>query len=165
MANLFLLSWKAFVMCYWFRAPIKTFFFDACQKTVKSCILYLFPVPQTGRSHIINILLASFFRSVLLIRDPRFFPSIYGPHASRLGHKSMEKNLVRNLQYAPKTRLIRSIDWPSGLTLFWLAYSIERKAQTTIPQYRKQSYFTEYRQPKYGKTAYCKARWYCNTAR
>ena len=21
-----------------------------------------------------------------------FFPSIYGPHASRLGHKSMEKN-------------------------------------------------------------------------
>ena len=26
------------------------------------------------------------------ITDPRFFPSIYGPHASRLGHKSMEKN-------------------------------------------------------------------------
>ena len=31
MANLFLLSRKAFVMCYCFRAPIKTFFFDACQ--------------------------------------------------------------------------------------------------------------------------------------
>ena len=37
MANLFLLSRKAFVMCYCFRAPIKTFFFDACQMTIKSC--------------------------------------------------------------------------------------------------------------------------------
>ena len=77
MTNLFLLSRKAFVVCYCFRAPIKTFFFDACQMTVKSCVLHLFPVPQTGRSHIINILLASFFRSVL----------------SRFGHKSMEKKL------------------------------------------------------------------------
>ena len=65
MANLFLLSRKAFVMCYCFRAPIKTFFFDTCQMTVKSCVLHLFPVPQTGRSHIRKILLASFFRSVL----------------------------------------------------------------------------------------------------
>ena len=65
MENLFLLFRKAFVMCYCFRAPIKTFFFDACQMTVKSCVLNLFPVPQTGRSHIVNILLASFFRSVL----------------------------------------------------------------------------------------------------
>ena len=64
MANLFLLSRKAFVMCYCFRAPIKTFF---------------------------------------------FFPSIYGPRASRLGHKSMEKNSVRNLQYGPKTRLMKGI--------------------------------------------------------
>ena len=62
MANLFSLSRKAFVMCYCFREPIKTFFFDACQKTVKS--LHFFPVLQTGRRHIINILLASFFRSV-----------------------------------------------------------------------------------------------------
>ena len=65
MANLFSLSRKAFFMCYCFRAPIKTFFFDTCQMTVKSCVLHLFPVPQTGRSHIINILLALFFRSVL----------------------------------------------------------------------------------------------------
>ena len=28
---------------------------------------------------------------------------------SRLGHKSMEKNSVRNLQYEPKYRLIRGI--------------------------------------------------------
>ena len=57
----FFFSRKAFVMCYCFRAPIKTFLFDACQMTVKPCVLYLFPVPQTGRSHIRNILLASFF--------------------------------------------------------------------------------------------------------
>ena len=31
MANLYLLSRKAFVMCYCFRGQIKTFFFDACQ--------------------------------------------------------------------------------------------------------------------------------------
>ena len=37
--NLFLLSRKAFAMCYCFRAPIKTFLFEACQMTVKSCIL------------------------------------------------------------------------------------------------------------------------------
>ena len=41
--------------------------------------------------------------------DPRFFPSIYGPSALRLGHKSMGKNSVRNLQYGPKTWLIRGI--------------------------------------------------------
>ena len=40
---------------------------------------------------------------------PRFFRSIYGPRASRLGHKSMGKNSIRNLQYGPKTRLIRGI--------------------------------------------------------
>ena len=65
MANLFSLSWKPFVVCYCFREPMKTFFLDACQMIVKSRVLHLFPVPQTGRSHIINILLASFFRSVL----------------------------------------------------------------------------------------------------
>ena len=65
MPNLFLLSRKALVMCFCFRAPIKTFFFDTCQMNVKSCVLHFFPVPQTGRGHIINILLASFFRYVL----------------------------------------------------------------------------------------------------
>ena len=93
MVNMFSLSRKPFVVCYCFREPLKTFFFDACQMTIKSRVLNLFPVPQTGRSHIINILLVSFFRSVLLITDPRFI--------------SMEKNSVRNLQYGPKTRLIR----------------------------------------------------------
>ena len=32
---------------------------------------------------------------------------IYGLHALRLGHNSMDKNLVRNLQYRPKNWLIR----------------------------------------------------------
>ena len=65
MTNFLSLSWKPFAVCYCFREPIKTFFFDACQIIVKSRVLHLFPVPQTGRSHKMNILLASFFRSVL----------------------------------------------------------------------------------------------------
>ena len=56
-ANLFSLSRKPFVLCYCFREPIKTFFLDVCQMIVKSHVLHLFPVAQTGRSHIINILL------------------------------------------------------------------------------------------------------------
>ena len=48
-----------------FCEPIKTFFLDACQMIVKSRVLHLFPVRETGRSHIINILLALFFRSGL----------------------------------------------------------------------------------------------------
>ena len=59
MANLFLLSRKAFVMCYCFRAPIKTFFFDACQMTVKSCVLYLFRVAPNRKKpynkHLISL--------------------------------------------------------------------------------------------------------------
>ena len=34
---------------------------------------------------------------------------MYGPQALCLGHKSMAKNLVHNLQYEPKTWLIRGI--------------------------------------------------------
>ena len=48
-----------------FCEPIKTFFLDACQMIVKSRVLHLFPVRETGRSHIINILLALFFWSGL----------------------------------------------------------------------------------------------------
>ena len=83
---------------------------------VKSHVLHLFPVPQTGRSHILNILLASFFGPYCKLRIlffclfvffHRFM--IYDPRASRLGHKLMEKNSVRNLQYWPKTQLMRGI--------------------------------------------------------
>ena len=76
MANLFLLPRKVFVMCYCFRAPINTFFFGTCQMTVKSCVLHLFPVPQTGRSHIINILLASFFS----VRTVNYGSSFFSIH-------------------------------------------------------------------------------------
>ena len=42
--------------------------------------------------YIINILLASFARSVRQVMDPRFFlPCFHGPRASRLGHKRKEK--------------------------------------------------------------------------
>ena len=34
---------RAFVMCYYFRVPIKTFFFDSCQMTVKSRVLFWSP--------------------------------------------------------------------------------------------------------------------------
>ena len=75
MANWFLLSRKAFVMCYCFCALIKTFF-CACQMTVKSCFLHLFPVPLTGGSHITNILLASFFPWVRTVNYESSFFSI-----------------------------------------------------------------------------------------
>ena len=59
MANLFLFSRKAFVMCYCFRAPIKAFFFDACRMTIKSCVLHLFPVPRNRKrpynKHLISL--------------------------------------------------------------------------------------------------------------
>ena len=103
MANLFLLSRKAFVMCYCFRAPIKTFFFDACQMTVKSCVLHLFPVPRNRKKPYNKHLISLVFSVRTVNYGSSFFPSIY---------KSMEKISVRNLQYGPKTRLIR------GITLF-----------------------------------------------
>ena len=102
MANLFSLSRKPFVVCYCFREPIKTFFLDACQVIAKSRVLHLFPVSQTGRSHIINILLAFFFS----VRTVNY-----------------EKNSVCNLQYRPKTRLIRGIyllDDHHLFSLLWL---------------------------------------------
>ena len=34
---------------------------------------------------------------------------IYGPRASRLGHKLMGQNADRNLQYGPRTRLVRGM--------------------------------------------------------
>ena len=108
MVNLFLLSRKAFVMCYCFRAPIKTFFFGTCQMTVKSCILHLFPVPQTGRSHIINILLASFFSVRTLNYGSSFF-------------------------FPPKTRLIRGIYATNKIRTFCaIDDHVERSVLTSI---------------------------------
>ena len=110
MAHLFSLSRKPFVVCYCFREPIKTFFLDACQMIVKSCVLHLFPVPETGSQAAYNKHLLSLVFSVRTVNyGSSFFPSIYGPRVSRLCHKSMEKNSVRNFQYGPKTRLRRGM--------------------------------------------------------
>ena len=51
MANLFSLSRKPFVICYCFREPIKTLFFDACQMTVKWRGLHLFSDPNWEKPH------------------------------------------------------------------------------------------------------------------
>ena len=51
----------------------------------------------------IYLLLAEFWVRTVNY-GPSFFSSIYGPRASRLGHKLMEKNEIRNLQYGPKKR-------------------------------------------------------------
>ena len=72
MVNLFALSRKPFVVCYCFREPIKTLFFDACQMK-----------------------------------------------------KKKKKNSVRNLQYGPKTRLIRDIYILSWYCRYF--YSVEER--------------------------------------
>ena len=65
------------------------------------------------QSHIINILLASFARSVQQVMDHVFFlPCFNGTRASRLGHKRKGKNSVHNLSYGPRTRLIRGMYFP-----------------------------------------------------
>ena len=65
MVNLFLLSRKAFVMWHCFRAPIKTFFFDACQSDCQIVRPALVSGPPNRKKPYNKHLLASFFRSVL----------------------------------------------------------------------------------------------------
>ena len=61
------------------------------------------PEPVRHTIETINILLTSSSRSVLYVTDPRFPPTIYGPRALCLGHKSKGKSSVRNLRYGPRT--------------------------------------------------------------
>ena len=42
---------------------------------------------------------------------PLFFPFYLWPARFALGHKSNGKNAGRNLQYGPRTRLVRSMYW------------------------------------------------------
>ena len=49
---------------------------------------------------------------------PRFFPLMYGPRPSRLGHTSTGKILVRNLQYGPRTRWVRGLSHLHTNTVF-----------------------------------------------
>ena len=65
---------------------------------------------QTRDSTDIDTLLTSLFFLVHTVRYGFWFPPpIYGPCALCLSHKSMEKNLVHNLQYGPQTWLVRDI--------------------------------------------------------
>ena len=83
-------------------------------KTVSSCLYKLTQINRikhlldkktlllllnnNQQSHIINILLASFARSVRQVMDPRFFlPCFHGPRTLRLGHKRKEK--TRSITY------------------------------------------------------------------
>ena len=53
---------------------------------------HLFKTGIINKRYIINILLASFARSVRQVMDPRFFlPCFHGPRASRLSHTRKEK--------------------------------------------------------------------------
>ena len=57
-----------------------------------------FQTRNNQQSHIINILLALFARSVWQVMDPCFFlPCFHGPRASHLGHKRKEK--TRSITY------------------------------------------------------------------
>ena len=82
------------------------FFFDTCQMSVKSCVLYLFPVPKTGRSHIINILLALVFSVGTVNYGSSVFFHRFMARARIIDGK---KKSVRSLQHGPKTRLIRGM--------------------------------------------------------
>ena len=73
------------------------------------CQMILFFSRYNQQSHIINILLASFARSVEQVMDPRYFhPCFQGPRASRLGYRRKGKISVHNLPYGPSTWLIRA---------------------------------------------------------
>ena len=77
--------------------PERTFFFfliiwDYLPKRMSVCSRSPSQNRNNQQSHIINILLASFARSVRRVMDPRFFlPCFHGPRASRLGHERKEK--------------------------------------------------------------------------
>ena len=69
MVNLFLLSRNAFVMCFFVFVHQQNFLFWRLSNDCQIVRPALVSGPQTGRSHIINILLASFFRSVINSTD------------------------------------------------------------------------------------------------
>ena len=58
---------------------------------------------------VINILLTSFLSPYCKLQTLVFPPLIYGPRPMHLDHKSMGKNVGRNLQYSPGTRLVRGM--------------------------------------------------------
>ena len=96
MVNSFTLSRKPFVMCYCFRES------NDCQIARLALVCGRPNWKKPYNKHLI-----SFVFSVRTVNyGCSFFPSIYGPGAYKLMKK---KNSVHNLQYGPKTRLIRGI--------------------------------------------------------
>ena len=71
--------------------------------------IILFLSRNNQQRHIIDILLASFARSVRQVMDPFFLPCFHGLRALRLGHKRKGKKSFHKLPYGPRTRLIRGI--------------------------------------------------------
>ena len=93
-------------------------YFTVQPTKIESCLFPACPINLGDITDLVNILLASFSRSMLSVTDPRFFPLIYSPHTLCLGHKSTGKNSVRNLQYGPRTRLVRGM-YICGLNSYW----------------------------------------------
>ena len=90
MANLFSLSRKAFVMCYCFREPIKTFFLDACQMIVKSRVSGLPNWKKPYNKHPISL--------------------VFSVHPVNYGSSFFSIDLwPKREQYGPKTQQIRGI--------------------------------------------------------
>ena len=101
MATLFWLSRKAFVNVLLFSCANKNFLFwrlsNDCRIVRPALVSGLPNRKKPYNKHLISL--------VFSVRTVNYGSSFF----SRLGHKSMEKNSVCNLQYGPKTRLIRGI--------------------------------------------------------
>ena len=109
MANLFSLSRKPFVVCYCFREPIQTFFLDACQMIVKSQVLNLFlGSPNWKKLHNKHLISLIFFGPYCKLRILIFF-HWFMACVLRTWAINRWKKLGHNLQYGPKTLLIRGI--------------------------------------------------------
>ena len=100
-----------------FASQLKLSFADACQNDCQIASSTLVSGPQnrkpynkhskTIKAGLLKHLNGLVFSACTVNFWFSFFPSIYAPRASRLRHKSIEKSYFRNLQYGPKTRLIR----------------------------------------------------------
>lgn len=88
------------------RELIKNFFHDACEMTVKTHDLHLFPVPPNRMPY--NKLLTCLVFSVQIVNimDPFFFKDLW-PMYFALGQQTGGKNSVLNLQYGPRARQMR----------------------------------------------------------
>ena len=85
--------------------------------------------PQRYNKYLTN-LVNSVCTVIYRLRILGFFPLVYGPHSSRLGHKLMGKNLVHNLQYGPQTRLVRGMY--ECRTIFILVLCIIQTVQSSV---------------------------------